>query len=98
MTLRRRVMSNDGTLSYPDAQENNQLRCMVLLHDAAALHIASRTRVHTVVVLGNRKGYSSAVATGCLKPVPVWVKSTNLLLDCVEEKYFTGTNGLRLTV
>jgi hypothetical protein len=44
MTLRRRVVSNDGTLSYPDAQENNQLRCMILPHDDVALHCASRTQ------------------------------------------------------
>jgi len=40
MTLRRQVMSNDGTLSYPEAQENNQLRCMILRREDAALHSA----------------------------------------------------------
>ena len=44
MTVRRRVMSDDGTLSYPDAEENNQLRCIILLHDEAALHSASWTQ------------------------------------------------------
>jgi hypothetical protein len=44
MTLRRRVMSNDGTRSYPEAQENIQLGCVILLRDNAALHSASRTQ------------------------------------------------------
>lgn len=37
-------MGYDGTLSYHDAQENNRLRCMILLRDDAALHSASRTQ------------------------------------------------------
>jgi len=99
MTLCRLVMSNDGTRSYPEVQESNQLRCMILLRDNAALHNASRTQsVNTVVVLGSRMGCSSTVATGYLKLRSVWVKSTNLLFDCVEEKYFRGTNELHLTV
>jgi hypothetical protein len=44
MALPRRVMSNDGTLSYHDAQKNNQLRCMILLHEDVTLHSASRTQ------------------------------------------------------
>jgi len=44
MTLRRRVVSNDGTRRFPEAQENNQLRCMTLLRDNEALHSASRTQ------------------------------------------------------
>jgi len=59
----------------------------------------SRTQeINTVVVLGSRKGYSSTFAKGYLKLGPVWVKSTDLLLHCVEEKYFDGTNKLNLTV
>jgi hypothetical protein len=52
----------------------------------------------TVVVLGGRNGYSSTVAAGYLKLGAVWVESTNLLLDCIEEKYFSETNELHLTV
>ena len=48
----------------------------------------SSLRVNTVVVLGIKKGYSSTVVTGYLKLGPVWVKSTNLILDCVEKKIF----------
>jgi hypothetical protein len=76
MTLRRRVMSSDGILSYPDAQENNQLRCMILLHDDSALHSTSRTQeliqswyweVETAIRQRLRRDI--------LKPGPVWVKA-----------------------